>query len=313
MIRDMKTLLLVFLYLSHCLMYSQNQKIQNFDITILSTMLSDRFIGEWGFAALIEIDGMKILFDTGAKENTVLSNAKDIGIDLNGIDHMYISHNHSDHTGGILSIKKKYPNSFSKIHVGKGIFNSRPNDNSDSNLILLNKKEIERTGTKFITYENPREILQGVWTTGFVPRKYNEKNWSNLGKMIDNHGHSIEDIIPEDQSLFFDTEKGIVVVSGCGHAGIINTLDHINQKFPDRPIYQIIGGFHLFQLEDEKIEWTANKLKEFGVSNFVGAHCTGINATYKIRNFMGLTSREVLVGSVGTKINKFKITPGLME
>ena len=101
-----------------------------------------------------------------------------------------------------------------------------------------------------------------------------------------------EDTIPEDQSLFFDTKKGIVLVSGCGHAGLVNTLEHISKIFPERPIYKIIGGFHLFRLDKEKLEWTATKMKERGVEYFVGAHCTGINSTYMIRGFMNAPKNQ---------------------
>ena len=96
----------------------QNLKIKDYKITILSTMLSDFYTGEWGFSALIEFDDKKILFDTGSRENTVLNNAKELNIDLNGIENVYLSHNHKDHTGGLINLKKNFPNSFSVAHVG---------------------------------------------------------------------------------------------------------------------------------------------------------------------------------------------------
>ena len=120
-------------------------------------------------------------------------------------------------------------------------------------------------------------------------------------------------LVCEDQSLFFDTEDGIVIVSGCGHAGIVNTIDYIKKIIPNRPIRKVIGGFHLLKLSDKKLEWTAKKMLESGVEVFVGAHCTGINSTYSIREFMGLDSKNVLVGSVGTFISKEGVFPGYME
>jgi len=152
-----------------------------------------------------------------------------------------------------------------------------------------------------------------LWTTGQVPRKYDEKNWSGVSKMIDSKGNIVEDIIPEDQSLFFDTENGIVLISGCGHAGLANTLDYVQNIIPGRPIYKIIGGFHLLKLNNDKLEWTAGKMRDAGVNFFVGAHCTGLNSTYSIRNFLGLTSKSALVGSVGTVITAKGIFPGFME
>ena len=255
-------------------LFGQNLKVNDYKITILSTMLSDFYIGEWGFSALIELDGKKILFDTGSRENTVLNNAKELKIDLNGIENVYLSHNHKDHTGGLINLKKNHPNSFSVAHVGEGIFYSRPSNKADKNYILLNKEKIKDMGVNFLSYKNATQIFPGVWTTGQVPRKYDEKNWSRLGKIVNHLGETEEDTIPEDQSLFFDTEDGIVMVSGCGHAGIVNTIDYIKKIIPNRPINKVVGGFHLLKLSDKKLKWTANKMLESGVEVFVGAHCT---------------------------------------
>ena len=308
----MKKYLLILL-LTPIISFGQNPKIKDFKITILSTMLSDFHIGEWGFSAMIEVDGERILFDAGSRENTVLQNAKELNINLDNLDNIFISHNHKDHTGGLITLKKEYPNSFKNAHVGEGIFYSRPNPDGDGNYILSNKYTLENLGIKFITHKNPTQLVPGVWTTGQVPRKYEEKNWSDLGKMIDSKGNTVEDIIPEDQSLFFDTENGIVLISGCGHAGLANTLDYVQKIIPGRPIYKIIGGFHLLKLTNDKLEWTAGKMRDAGVNYFVGAHCTGLNSTYSIRNFLGLTSERALVGSVGTVITAKGIFPGYME
>ena len=308
----MKKYLLILL-LTPIISFGQNPKIKDFKITILSTMLSDFHTGEWGFSAMIEVDGERILFDAGSRENTVLQNAKELKINLDNLDNIFISHNHKDHTGGLITLKKEYPNSFKNAHVGEGIFYSRPNPDGDGNYILSSRNTLENLGIKFISHKNPTQLVPGVWTTGQVPRKYDEKNWSGVSKMIDSKGNTVEDIIPEDQSLFFDTENGIVLISGCGHAGLANTLDYVQKIIPGRPIYKIIGGFHLLKLSNDKLEWTAGKMREAGVNYFVGAHCTGLNSTYSIRNFLGLTSERALVGSVGTVITAKGIFPGYME
>ena len=308
----MKNLTFFFLFGTlNC--FSQHSKIEDFKITILSTMLSDTHIGEWGFSAIIEADGQRVLFDTGSREKTVLQNASELNISLDSIENVFLSHNHKDHTGGLITLKKNFPNSFSKAHTGKGIFYLRPNSSGISHYILKNKYLLESLGVRFITHINPSQIMKGLWTTGQIPRKYDEKNWSELGKIVDSNGKLVEDTIPEDQSLFFDTENGIVLVSGCGHAGLINTLTYIKDIIPNRPIYKIIGGFHLLNLKQDKLKWTAQKMKEFGVQYFVGAHCTGLNSTYSIRKFMNLSSKKALVGSVGTYITKEGIFPGYMQ
>ena len=301
----------LFITTSFC--FGQSNLVNDFKITILSTMLSDTHIGEWGFSALVEVDGEKILFDTGSRPNTVFQNAIELNIDLSNIKNVYLSHNHKDHTGGLLFLKTKYPNSFVNAHVGEGIFYSRPNKNGGDHYLLKNKLDLIQEGVKFIFHKQPNQIIPKVWTTGQIPRKYDEKNWSQLGKMIDQNGNMQEDIIPEDQSLFFDTKKGIVLISGCGHAGIINTLEYVSKIFPNRPIYKILGGFHLLKLDAEKLKWKADKMKSFGVNYFVGAHCTGINSTYILRKFMDSTKNRVLIGSVGTYITPNGIIPGYME
>tara|TARA_B110000014_G_scaffold55936_1_gene37775 strand:+ start:2206 stop:3132 length:927 start_codon:yes stop_codon:yes gene_type:complete len=304
---------LFILVIAPLISFGQISKIEDFKVTILSTMLSDTYQGEWGFSAIIEVDGKRILFDTGSRENTVIENAKEMKIDLSNIENVFLSHNHKDHTGGLFTIKKNFPTSFSKAHVSKGIFYSRPSSTGKNHYILENKKKIENIGVKFITHTKPNQIIPGVWTTGTVPRKYDEKNWSELGKLINLNGEKVEDIIPEDQSLFFDTKNGIVLISGCGHAGLVNTLEYVQSIIPNRPIYKILGGFHLLNLDEKKLKWTSDKMKEAGIKYFVGAHCTGINATYTIRNFMGLSKEKALVGSVGTFIDKYGIHPGYMK
>lgn len=276
--------------------------VQNLKITILSTMLSDDGIGEWGFAALVEADGHRILVDTGAKPDTVLLNARQLNLDLSDVREVVLTHNHDDHVGGLLNLRhelmKKNPTALSIVDVGKGIFYSRPKDGQEKNVMLALRKEYEATGGKFVEHDAPAELFPGAWLTGPVPRPYPERNWSLTGKVQTPSG-LVEDNIPEDQSLVLDTNKGLVVVSGCGHAGIVNTLTFAEKEFPSTPVYALVGGFHLFAATDDQIDWTADKLKGFGVSYLVGAHCTGIEAVYRLRQKLDLTRQSAVVGAVG--------------
>jgi 7,8-dihydropterin-6-yl-methyl-4-(beta-D-ribofuranosyl)aminobenzene 5'-phosphate synthase len=113
----------------------------------------------------------------------------------------------------------------------------------------------------------------------------------------------VEDTLPEDMSLVFDTGKGLVVLSGCGHAGIVNTLEYAQRKIRNTPIYAAIGGFHLLALSDEKLDWTAGKLREFGLRQFLGGHCTGIEAVYRLRQGVGLDRSSCVVGAVGSSFS----------
>jgi 7,8-dihydropterin-6-yl-methyl-4-(beta-D-ribofuranosyl)aminobenzene 5'-phosphate synthase len=282
--------------------------VQSLRVQVLSTMLTGGTagIGEWGFAALIEVDGQRILFDTGARPETVLQNVREMNIDLANVKDVILSHNHGDHTTGLLTLRREFaktnPTALSRVHVGKGIFWSRPSNNSEGNYVVKIKSEYEATGGTFIEYNEPKEILPGVWLTGPVPRVHAERNWSGSGRVKTPDG-LVEDNLPEDMSLVAVTDKGLVLVSGCGHAGIINTLEHARKKVQNINVYAALGGFHLFALNDEKLDWTASKLKEFGLQQFLGAHCTGIEAVYRIRQQAGLTRQSCVVGAVGASFD----------
>ena len=149
---------------------------------------------------------------------------------------------------------------------------------------------------------------------GRVPRRYPERNWSG-NSTIETPQGTVEDNIPEDMSMVFQTATGLVVLSGCGHAGVVNTLEYARETIGKAPvyaaIYAAIGGFHLFPLDDEKLQWTAQKLKEFGLQNLLGAHCTGIEATYRIRQWNGLARKNAAVAAVGATFDlKDGIHPG---
>ncbi len=109
----------------------------------------------------------------------------------------------------------------------------------------------------------------------------------------------VEDTLVEDQSLVLDTERGLVVLSGCGHAGVVNTVTHARAKIRAAPVHAAIGGFHLFEANDEQLAWTGQQLREVGLREFYGGHCTGIEAVYRFRGALGLERGESLVAAVG--------------
>jgi 7,8-dihydropterin-6-yl-methyl-4-(beta-D-ribofuranosyl)aminobenzene 5'-phosphate synthase len=282
-------------------------QVQKLKVTILSTMLADDGVGEWGFAALVEADGHRVLVDTGARPQTVLGNARELGVDLAGVKEVVLTHNHADHTGGLVELRKELmktnPEAMSEAHVATGIFYSRTsgtggNVGSEENTMIATKKDYEAIGGKFIEHAESAEIFPGAWLTGPVTRVFPERNWSVKGKVLTPAG-LVEDTIPEDQSLVLNTPQGLVVITGCGHAGIVNILTFARKEYPKPPVYAVIGGLHLFSASDAQVDWTADKLKEFGMSYLIGAHCTGIESTYRIRARAGLTRTSAVVGAVG--------------
>lgn len=306
----MKHIVLGMLLLLACnklVAQTNNHTIKQLKVTILSTMLSQRGIGEWGFSALVEADSVRILFDAGGREKTVIENARELKIDLSNVPTLILSHNHLDHTAGWLPLRKEMKNlnshSVSITHVAEGIFDSRISPSGDEN--KSRKKDsllYTETGGEIRVHNSFIEIYPGIYLTGPVPRKYPEKNFGLGGNIInkkDAAGNIIEDIIPEDMSLVIKTEKGLVLISGCGHSGLINTITHIQNKLPKQNLLAAIGGFHLLENTDDQIEWTSEHLKKSGLRYFMGAHCTGIEPVYQIRDWVDLKRGECIVGSVG--------------
>jgi 7,8-dihydropterin-6-yl-methyl-4-(beta-D-ribofuranosyl)aminobenzene 5'-phosphate synthase len=281
-------------------------QVNDLKITILSTMLSGSGIGEWGFAALIEADGNRFLFDTGHKPETVRLNAEQLGVDLSNVTEVVLSHNHYDHTGGLVSLREHYgqknPQALSKAHAGRGIFWKRQGKSYD--MVMASKAAYEKSGGQFIIHGEPVEIHPGIWLTGPVPRVHPEKNFTVAeGATVTGPDGVSPDNIPESLSMVIHTPKGLVVISGCGHAGLINTLEYAQQFMPatddTRHIHTALGGFHLAMASDEHLDWTAGKLKGVGLQNFVGAHCTGLQPVYHFREALNLPRSNSVVGAVG--------------
>jgi 7,8-dihydropterin-6-yl-methyl-4-(beta-D-ribofuranosyl)aminobenzene 5'-phosphate synthase len=265
--------------------------VKSLRIQVLSTQLTDPAgLGEWGFAALVEVDGRRILFDTGAHPDTVLNNARALKVDLSNVNDVILSHHHLDHTAGLITLRKamraKQPDALSRVHAGKGIA-LRPEV----------RGEYEELGGRIVEHDKPVELHPGVWLTGPIPREHDEGDTR----------------VPEDMAMVFNTSEGLVVLSGCGHAGIVNTMSYSRKVVREAPIHAALGGFHLFAYNDEKLNWTADQLRGFGIKNFLGAHCTGVEATYRIRERAGLTRRTCSVAAVGATFELGKdMAPGVI-
>jgi 7,8-dihydropterin-6-yl-methyl-4-(beta-D-ribofuranosyl)aminobenzene 5'-phosphate synthase len=286
-------------------------RVKSLKITVLSTMLAEAGVGEWGFAALVEADGRRILFDTGYRPETVLQNARELGIDLSTVTDVVLSHHHDDHTGGLLTLRrelaKKTPSAMSRIHVAPGIFASRrrPGSDEEANPTIAVRSGMEKTGAAFVQHKKPVEIAPGVWLSGPVPRTHPERNWSPKVSIVTAKG-SVADSIPEDMALIVETEQGLVVVAGCGHAGIVNIVEHGRRMLGPKPTHAVVGGLHLFAASDSALSWTAARLKSSELGYLLGAHCTGIEAVFRIRELAALGRRRAVVAAVGSSFDGSK-------
>jgi len=278
-------------------------------VTILSTMLAEArkektLIGEWGFSAVVEANGRRLLFDTGATPETVLRNAEALGVDLSSITDVILSHFHWDHTGGLLTLRrelsKKNPAALSRAHVGRGFFWPRSRkDGTPYSSVADIRAAFEASGGKFIEHDSPAEIFPGVWLTGPVPRIHPERNYPPEILVKTPQGTTLDEV-PDDDSLVLDSTDGLIVVTGCGHAGVINTLEAARKAVrTDARVGTVFGGLHLFAADDSTLDWTGSQFKRFGVAHVIGAHCTGIEAVYRLRQSAGLDRKNCVVGAVG--------------
>ena len=298
-------LLFIALGWSSGLAAAEKGRVRDLKITVLSTMLADGDeLGEWGFAALVEADGKRILFDTGANTDVVLRNARSLKIDLGTVPDVILSHWHSDHIGGFLplrdSVKTATPTALARTHVAEGMFYPRRSNppHVEINQMIRLKADYEKTGGVFVSHAGPAQLQPGVWLTGPVPRRYPERNWSGSVSVTTPKG-VVEDTVQDDMSLVFDTEQGLVVLTGCGHAGVINIIEHARDFIRPTKVHALIGGIHLFNASETTLSWTAEKLRGIGIDNLIGAHCTGVETVYRFRKDLSLDRAHAVVGAVG--------------
>lgn len=245
-----------------------------------------------------------------------MENAKSLGVNLSDVEDVVISHNHADHTGGLLTLRrelmKKNPRAVSRVHVSANIFLPRlKDDGSDDNGLTPLQSEYERLGGHFILHEGAAELAPGVWFTGPVPRKYPETNWSPKGLKLRTAAGDVTDNVPDDAALVFSSPEGLVVLTGCGHAGIINIAEYAQTIAGSAPVFAVIGGLHLFAKSDQVVDWTGAQLRRLGVRYLLAGHCTGIEATWRLRAALGLSRKTAPVSSVGSSFTlREGIRPG---
>ena len=250
-------------------------------------------LGQWGLSFYLDLidskgDERRILFDTGTNREAFLHNVKSLKKDLSILDCIVLSHGHYDHTAVIVEAVKAsggipvyaHPYSFyPKIYQNKegkrrdvGIPDGQ--DISD----------IEAVGGKVVLSKYPVEVVPGFWTTGEVPRPFEKwgitpgTKWTHL-----RDGEEVDDVLLDDLSLWCNVEGcGPFVVTGCAHAGIVNTLLRVQELSDSKEIYGFAGGTHLYEKEGDDLERILDEFKKFGLKLMSPCHCTGFKPTAMI-------------------------------
>lgn len=208
------------------------------------TILYDNYVfkegtkEDWGFSCLIEGTEKTILFDTGTRSEILMHNIKQLNVDLNQVEQIVISHNHGDHTGGLSAVLDENHNVSVYLPV------SFPHGFV---------RNVENKKATVISVDKPVKICQNVFLTG------------EMGVRI------------KEQSLIVNTSKGLIIVTGCSHQGIINILKRAKEMF-NKQIYLVFGGFHLGGTPDSELQEIIRNFKEMGVLKCGPTHCTGDKA-----------------------------------
>ncbi len=240
------------------------------------------FLAEWGLSILVEVNETRILMDTSLSFSAVY-NAQLMGIDLSTIDCIVLSHGHADHTGGLREVLKirgeveviGHPDIWAAKHV------QRNKEGTQYNGIPFLREELESRGAKFKLVREPVHITEQIMTTGEIPMLSGyEEIESNL--FVQEAGMLHPDPLADDLALIIDTDFGLVVILGCAHRGIINTLRHAQNITGKEPVYAAIGGTHLFRASEERLEKTIADLREIGIQRLGVSHCTGFRASSRL-------------------------------
>jgi len=271
-------------------------------ITTLSENTASRgnLLAEWGLSVLVETGDGSILFDTG-QSISVVHNAEILNVNLSRIGMIVLSHGHYDHTGGLAEILKKIGHEVDVV-AHQDIWQEKYARDSDETYrrigIPFKREELEEMGARFKLTGEPFYVQRHVITTGEIPMttEYEEVEANLLVR--EGEGFRL-DILADDLGLIIDTELGSVVVLGCAHRGLINTLYHVRKLTHGRPVYAVLGGTHLLNASEYRIEKTTADLKEIGVRKLGVSHCTGFQATVRLAQEFG---EDFFLNNAGTRI-----------
>lgn len=263
---------------------------------------------EHGVSMLVTVhfEGRKdsVLFDAGTSIEGAMHNMDVLEVRPNELQAVVLSHGHTDHTLGLIGILKRHGRSGMPIILHPDAFLKRKNvlpDGHEVNLPPPDRRDIEAEGISVVEEKGPSMLIDGrVLITGEIPRTTSFEKGFPPGRAEINGQWQPDPWIHDDQAIVINVrDKGLVVLTGCGHAGLINTLQHARNATGVKDIYAVLGGFHLTgKIFEPVISPTLQALKEIKPKVIVPQHCTGWRATFEItRDFPD----AFLPNSVGTR------------
>ena len=261
-----------------------------------TAQLSSGLWAEHGSAFLVETVEAKVLFDTGQSGDVLLHNLAVLHEDLSDLSSIVLSHGHYDHTGGlkrVLSLCGEV-----ELIAHPAIFEERIScDDSEKEKavgIPLSREYLEARCKLRLTTE-PVQVAPGIFTTGQVPRGYGPQPMDPR-LQVRSGEQLVVDPLLDDMSLTLETTNGLMVLLGCCHAGLINTLEHVTKAFPG-DIFAVVGGTHLANVDDDVLLDTVSAVRErYGVQQAYVGHCSGHRGLLAFAEVYGERARPCHAG-----------------
>jgi 7,8-dihydropterin-6-yl-methyl-4-(beta-D-ribofuranosyl)aminobenzene 5'-phosphate synthase len=256
--------------------------------------------GEHGLSFSIETPSGKALFDTGQSGEVLIHNASQLGISLDQFDALALSHAHYDHTGGLarfLALSQPSIRLYAHPNLLQERFSIR-DDLPRSIGVKLSYTELSRKTDMHLSLE-PQQMLPGLWTTGEIAPR-NELEGRSSHHFIQENGQWLPDPYKDDLALVFESQTGLVLICGCCHAGLLNTLAYIRPRFSGE-IQAIIGGLHLTNASAKNLENTISALRELfngKIPQIFPNHCSGERAIYALKQAFGDLVQPCPAGTV---------------